>query len=244
LSLLDVRYGAQRRWHQFEKDPKRVAKFAFDRDTGKPVPADQLKTYQQALAQYHLHPEDKFLNGDYLDRGTTKRRHVRVTGIQYIGKESNKWEEQYYFGFNEEDQIIYGARPATRKSIARAVRKVVDAQGLRETAKEIGLSRERLSTLLKNDFLGCPSELLQRISGHVGRINARLNEENRLTLDLRRLARKEVRKIGIAEFARRLNLDPSNLSRAVKSNKTLPASVRDALQEYFALRTNTLLRKG
>jgi len=56
-----------------------------------------------SLAQYHLHPEDKFLNGDFLDRGTTIRRHVRVTEIEYIGKESNKWEDHYYFGFDPED---------------------------------------------------------------------------------------------------------------------------------------------
>src|SRR5262249_13914620 len=44
----------------FEKDPKRAAKFAFDRVTGLPVTPKQLKSYQEALAQYHLHPEDKF----------------------------------------------------------------------------------------------------------------------------------------------------------------------------------------
>jgi hypothetical protein len=38
--------------------------------------------YREALAQFHLHPEDKFENGDYLDRGRTERRHVIATSIQ------------------------------------------------------------------------------------------------------------------------------------------------------------------
>lgn len=73
----------------FDRDPANVVKHAFDRESGKPVPADQLKTYAEALAQFHLHPEDKFLNGDYLDRGRTERRHVIASGVRLIGKEAN-----------------------------------------------------------------------------------------------------------------------------------------------------------
>jgi hypothetical protein len=40
---------------------------------------DQLKTYANALSDYHLHPEAKFLNGDYLDRGPTARRHIQLS---------------------------------------------------------------------------------------------------------------------------------------------------------------------
>ena len=55
-------------------------------------------TYAEALAQYHLRPEAKFLNGDFCDRGRTERRHVIATQIVHIGKEANKWEEHYFLG--------------------------------------------------------------------------------------------------------------------------------------------------
>ena len=42
------------------------------------------------LAQYHLSPEDKFENGQFLDRGRTERRHVVATGFAWIGKEANQ----------------------------------------------------------------------------------------------------------------------------------------------------------
>ena len=68
-------------------------------------------TYAEALAQYHLRPESKFLNGDYRDRRRTERRHVAATEVNHIGKEANKWEERYFVGDVEEEdaEIKYGA---------------------------------------------------------------------------------------------------------------------------------------
>jgi hypothetical protein len=51
-------------------------------------PTTHIRTYQQTPAQYNLHPEDKFLNGDFLDRGTIIRRHVSLAEIEYIAKEA------------------------------------------------------------------------------------------------------------------------------------------------------------
>ena len=51
---------------------------------------DALKTYAEALAQFHLSTEDKFENGDFTDIGATRRRHVYVESVGMIGKEANK----------------------------------------------------------------------------------------------------------------------------------------------------------
>jgi hypothetical protein len=72
----------------------------FDRVTGKPIDPKQLKTYAEVLAQYHLSCEDKFENGEFLDRGRTERRHVVATGFVWIGKEANQVGES-----GEEDPI-------------------------------------------------------------------------------------------------------------------------------------------
>lgn len=74
----------------FERDPSLAASQVFDRETGEPVPADQLKTVAEALALYHLSTEDKFENGEPVDTGPTRRRHIEVTGMTLIGKEANK----------------------------------------------------------------------------------------------------------------------------------------------------------
>jgi hypothetical protein len=62
----------------------------FDRVTGEPIAPEQLKSYAEVLAQYHISPEAKFANGRYLDRGRTERRHVVATDFVLIGKEANR----------------------------------------------------------------------------------------------------------------------------------------------------------
>jgi hypothetical protein len=54
------------------------------------VKPGQLKTYAEMLAQYHISPESKFENGQFLDRGPTERRHVLATELVLIGKEANQ----------------------------------------------------------------------------------------------------------------------------------------------------------
>src|SRR5471032_141453 len=55
----------------YSRDPIRALGTVCDRVTGEPVNAEQLKTYAEALAQYHLNCEDKFSNGQFCDRGRT-----------------------------------------------------------------------------------------------------------------------------------------------------------------------------
>jgi hypothetical protein len=95
----------------YRQASKEASVQTFDRETGRPIPADQMKTNAQALAQYPLRPEAKFENGDYLDRGPTRRRHVQATQVNYFGKEANRWEEQFFLGMDEDAAIEYGADP-------------------------------------------------------------------------------------------------------------------------------------
>lgn len=74
----------------FERDGALAGAMAFDRETGEPVQSNALKSYAEALALFHLSPEDKFKNGGPWNVGRTQRRHVVASGIQLIGKEANK----------------------------------------------------------------------------------------------------------------------------------------------------------
>ncbi len=74
----------------FERNATKAVGIAFDRITGASVNANELKTYAEALAQFHMSTEDKFENGDFKDMGVTKRRRVFVQTVSLIGKEANK----------------------------------------------------------------------------------------------------------------------------------------------------------
>jgi hypothetical protein len=109
---------------------RQAARFTFDRETGNSVNANALATYAEALAQYHLRPEAKFLNGDFFDRGRTERRRVVATQLLHIGKEANKWEEQHFLGEDEDAEIEYGASEDTTR-LDPTIRDLCDKVGQR-----------------------------------------------------------------------------------------------------------------
>src|SRR5437899_9372964 len=95
----------------FDRVVTTAAQKAFDRETTAPVDPETLMNYRRTLAQYHLHPETKFIGADYTETGQTRRRHIRAFGIDHIGKEANRWEDRFYLGEDPEAQITYaGAR--------------------------------------------------------------------------------------------------------------------------------------
>jgi hypothetical protein len=113
----------------YDSDLGKAAEGCFARETGKAVPGDQLMCYRDVLAQYHLHPESRFHNGDYTHRGFTRRRHVRATVTAYIGKEANRWEEQLHLGLDFEAQTEYGLSPEGQGRALDAARRVADTTG-------------------------------------------------------------------------------------------------------------------
>lgn len=91
----------------FTRDPAIASKTAFDRLTGTAISPDQLKSYKSVLSSYHLHPENKFLNGDYADSGITLRRNIISETANHIGKEAHNWEEQAVLGIDNKKDIKY-----------------------------------------------------------------------------------------------------------------------------------------
>lgn len=131
----------------YDTNSAKAAKACFDRDTGRSIPIAALKTYAKALAQYHLRPEHKFLNGDYTDRGITTRRQIIPLAIRHIGKESNRWEERLFIGDDDGAEIDYGTT-ANAKPLDDTIRAQIAAAGQRRVARESGVSRRTLERLL------------------------------------------------------------------------------------------------
>jgi hypothetical protein len=52
-------------------------------------------------------------------------------------------------------------------------------------------------------------------------------------VELLRLSDSEIRKIGLAEFARRLGLNSSNLAKMLLGKRALSSSLREVLKAYF-----------
>ncbi|HUY24289.1 MAG TPA: hypothetical protein VMV09_03155 [Candidatus Saccharimonadales bacterium] len=155
----------------FDKDAEAAARRCFDRETGEPVDRALLKTYRQALAQYHLHPESKFLGGGYLDRGVTQRRHVIASSVECIGKEANRWEEQAHLGQDETAQIVYG-QPLEASAIdLDRLRQHMWQVPVRTLAREAGLATQTIQRLRKGE-VAPRTRTVKRISSALYRLES------------------------------------------------------------------------
>ena len=125
----------------------RAAGKAFDRRTGEPVPVRRLRTYGEVLRRYHLHPEEKFLNGGAFDVGDTSRRHVSPLLMMNIGKEANDWEVQYYLGPDDARHIGYGTSPRDVRRLRSLARMQICGHGVRPVALATGLSVGEISSI-------------------------------------------------------------------------------------------------
>jgi hypothetical protein len=155
----------------YDKDLGKAAEGWFDRETGEPISPQSLKTYQEAVAQYHLHPEAKFHNGDYLDRGVTHRRHIVATAVEYIGKEANRWEEQFYLGMDLEAQTEYGISPEDAERILDSLRVACQRLGQRAVAQAVRMSLRDVSALVQSKRKPTPS-MLTKLSRAMPRLKA------------------------------------------------------------------------
>ncbi len=202
----------------FDRDPAKIAAAAFDRINGQPVPADALQTYAEALAQYHLHPESKFLGGSYCDRGTTQRRHVRVSGIAHIGKEANELDRQQVLGVDAHARPDYGLADDSLARLKAELSGLVDRLGNAGAAKSLRIPSRRLRSILSDTV--CPNgsslrfllALVPVASAQAEKLHGKRDD------DLQRL-RKMIDDVGLRGAARLLGVDPSNLRRRVKRHR-------------------------
>ena len=135
----------------FNDNPAHGATRCFDRRTGRPVPLSILATYLEAIADYHLHSELKFDNAETTTRGLTERRHIEAVAVEYIGKEANRWEDQFYLGEMPEAQIEYGTSPKGKRQLVKLIGKAARKFGKSTLAETAGLSRQQLSAVLASN---------------------------------------------------------------------------------------------
>ncbi|WP_293881251.1 hypothetical protein [Sphingomonas sp.] len=210
----------------FDRDHDKAIASAFDRDTGEPVSASSLKSYADALAQYHVQPESKFLNGNYTDRGTTLRRHVEMTETNHIGKESHDWERQAMIGLSVDSEIGYGIAVGERRALVDKLREFMAECGERKAAAMLGMSVSRLKGFASDEKGRDSYQLARNIAAKLPAalaLRAKLSHDRHA--ESHRLS-ETVNRDGLRETARRLKTDPSNLRRRLERyrvrRQTLP----------------------
>ena len=194
----------------FDKSNAKAIRRAFDRISGNPTSSDALKTYAEALAQYHLQPESKFLNGDYWDQGATCRRHIEAGHVVHIGKESNDWQRQAILGMNPDSLVAYGVSPS---DIAQGLGQFVSGFGLRAAARLLDVRVDCLRAMVAIEQTRSTKLLAAKVVQRLPRARALARRLNSERSDFLARTRDRVEREGLRPTARALNLDPSNLRR-------------------------------
>lgn len=191
----------------FDKDIKQASKKSFDRKTALPVATDLLKSCRELLAQYHLHSESKFENGEYLDTGFTSRRHIIVDGIEHIGKEANHLEEQFYLGRDENAQLVYGMAKADFQKFSARILQDAKQFSRQELAAVTKYSVRQLSRLFSGEVKP-NAEIVLRIQRAIETFKG----ENQERKEILSTAKIICGQIGLRKFAKLARVDAANLS--------------------------------
>ncbi len=189
----------------------------FDRRTGDKVKKEALKTYLDCLAQYHLHPETKFLNGDFVDKGATQRRHIHAKSIQHIGKEANKWEEQFFTGFDPDAQIEYGMCIEQKAKIYDMAIEAIQLHGVGKIAIAASLSDSHVLNIYKGKT-NASEKVLGKILTASESLKSQNEAEKQLRLELATMIQEKG--MSIRKLAKALKVDPSNLSKILSGKRS------------------------
>lgn len=200
-----------------DKDLKKSIAQAFDRVTGEPVNERDLEPYTEALFDYPYRSEAKFLNGDTFDTGRTERLYVHASEVRHIGKEADRWEEEYYLGLRSGELAIdYGGDPVKGGQAFTMLRNAIAYVGASNVAKVTGISRATLSKIER----GKPATTavpLDRMIAAVRELNkGRSLKERERDAERARFQALRLQYGGVRKAARAIGMDPSNFSKRMK----------------------------
>jgi plasmid maintenance system antidote protein VapI len=213
----------------FDRDLKRAAEKAFDRVTGQLVGREQLKSYRQELAQYHLKPESKFENGDFSDRGTTHRRHVHATSVEHIGKEANRWEERLYVGLGLTAEIGYGVASEDCTNLCQSLKRLATQIGQRALARKLGISRSYLARLISGEALQLKSNDFKKVQSSLVSLFTKEEERTQTQSMMHSQLASAVALRGLTSVAQRLGVDTSNLQKVLAGRRSISAQLHARL---------------
>ena len=199
----------------FHPDREIAIAQAFDRITGEPIAADQLQTYANALKRYPYKQESKFLNGEAYQRGVTEPRHVIASEIHYIGKEADRWEEDFLIGLGYEPMTKFGSHPGAAAQVYTEIRMAARIHGKKPVADATGLARSLVDTICAGGFVRTkvPHDRIQAALQGLAFDRSRRDRERRAEIEMWEQTIEAEGGLRIA--AKKLGVDPSNMAKAI-----------------------------
>jgi hypothetical protein len=217
----------------YADSPELVAANAFDRVSGERVAPEILETYATQLAQYHLKPEDKFDNGDFLARGITRRRQVHATNVEWVGKEANRWEEQAHLGMDEDAQITYGSGGDAFEGLAADLRVLAKTLGERRLAGDLRCSRQLVKSMVAGAPVRLPETRRRAFAHTVVQLMGECGSEEAAQERARSEILALIGQLGLRGASLSLATDPSNLLKMARGTRAISKRVVERLSSHW-----------
>jgi transcriptional regulator with XRE-family HTH domain len=177
-------------------------------------------------------------NGDYLDRGPTRRRHIHAVALAHIGKEANRWEEQLYLGEDPQAQIEYGASPEAKDRLRGSVLQLSRPFTSAALARTAGLAASTVTDILAgrtNPPVATWLKLYQAANALDAARRERAEREQRTLVATRAHCQKHsTRAVAIA-----LGLDPANLSHVLNGKRRPSRAMLTKLESMLSGRRSS-----
>ena len=212
----------------YTKDLTRIERI-WDRETREDIDRGWLRTYAEVLRTYPVHSESKFLDGARIQRGRTRRRHIRADLVWNIGKEGDRFEEDGSLGVRDDPALPYGLSTGDRAATIEIVREAKARFGVRSLRKAAGVSDHTIArALAPGSDVG--DQVLVRLRNAAARLSAADAKRGVEDLELLAALRGRSDKIGILALATQLGIDPSNLGKIMTGKRPLTAQIRERVR--------------
>jgi transcriptional regulator with XRE-family HTH domain len=155
----------------------------------------------------------------------TRRRHVQVGDVNYIGKEADQLEEQLELGSDPEAVIHYEGALEHKIQKLRAELADANLSGLRTAS---GVSRQSLAAV--RDGRRPTKKLARRIIGGLRRLEAADKAREVETDRFLSLAQNMRDRIGLRALASKLRMDHSTLSQVLSGARKPSRECRRRLE--------------
>ena len=134
---------------------------------------------------------------------------------------------------DEDAAIEYGADP-NAAALFEELTNAVGKFGKQRLASRIGISRNNLTKILDVKCENLPPRISQKIGSAIATLNVHSLDQKKQSANLLELARAETAGIGLSEFARRLQIDASNLSKVTDGKRQLSRQLAAKFERYFS----------
>ena len=172
------------------------------------------------------------MNGGYLDKGKTRRRHIIVQSVQLIGKEANKWEEQYHVGLDKDAQNEYGVSAEEQPQMKNTILEAIEKYGTKLISEKSGFTQRHIQNF-RNDRCQQKADRLNKL--FMAAVQIERDHFNAFDLHENITTLMKQKNVSLRELAKNLRIDPSNLSKLLNRKRNNPkkmAEIHDFLMNY------------